>query len=640
MILVHPLSSFTLTIERRIIWLWPINLIFSLVINGIAWGVAGFSYSNGYCYVGKGAGIIFSSLFQFIPRSIVALVIIVLYTQLFFFLRRTNLMNASSSKAGSVIPTEILSINAADVVDDNHNANSNKSSADDVADSNKSAHGGSTAGGSSGASGSPRGPKTCLPFLSGDGALSTGSNTPSQPGRSPTSFAFGQDSRQGGQASPSVAIEMHDYPAAPASATGVGRQTLQLPSSVSLEPRPERPSLHGRRSRSLSDIGPGSSLDLTRAPTTEEAAASASEKTMTMATATADDSMTQMRRPLLHSAPTEDNSSRISNDSTDEVPDYHTWAGLAPAKRRKDLRDFEMTSPSREQTRRMRGISAMSRPQTAPTRRPSTAVIEMSEASVPERTNRRESSLARDVGGGNEPYPPPPAEGLDENWTWGMDVTQQQGGSGGLTKIQTIGGGLQVHDDNTGAVLHNQSRRGSAANGGSGNVGVAGQLQSRTAAAGAKARGMISSRQTSSTDEHGVENLGSTLNRQASALLLLYPLAYLILFSISLIRIIRDLAEPEKRAARSNDTLANLSRWLIFAQGLLDCIIFKVIERQFRIRMKRKRARARGEDPGRTSLQKIFWWLRRSGRRLMGRGDEDGVDAWNGANGSRRPSVV
>lgn len=217
-------------------------------------------------------------------------------------------------------------------------------------------------------------------------------------------------------------------------------------------------------------------------------------------------------------------------------------------------------------------------------------------------------------------------EGLDENWTWGMNVTSSDA-QAGMTRIQTIGGGsVAVPADDHHLHHHShplppQSRRGSAA----------------VAQSTHRGGGLIASRHTGeSSHEHGVEDLGSTLNRQASALLLLYPLAYVILFSISLIRLIRDLADPGNRQLRSTDPLANISRWLIFAQGLLDCIIFKVIERQFRLRLKRKRARARGEDPGKTGSQKVWWWMKWSGRWLLRK--EQPVE--KPAVDSRRPSLV
>jgi hypothetical protein len=111
---------------------------------------------------------------------------------------------------------------------------------------------------------------------------------------------------------------------------------------------------------------------------------------------------------------------------------------------------------------------------------------------------------------------------------------------------------------------------------------------------------------TSSTEENGVESLGSTLNRQASILLLLYPLVYCCLFSVSIIRIIVDLSKPSgtmaEKMARNADALHSISRWTIFAQGAIDAIIFQLVERSFRMRLKRRRRIAAGE-----AVEECWW---------------------------------
>lgn len=105
---------------------------------------------------------------------------------------------------------------------------------------------------------------------------------------------------------------------------------------------------------------------------------------------------------------------------------------------------------------------------------------------------------------------------------------------------------------------------------------------------------------TSSDEDGGVDSLGSTLNRQASLLLLLYPAAYCLLFSISMARLVVDTVNPAASVRNSHDTLHSLSRWLIFAQGAIDAIIFQLVERSFRSRMKKRRRRAMGETAGET----------------------------------------
>lgn len=61
-------SSFTSTLERRLIWLWPVFWAFSMVVNGFGWGFVGFSYAGGYCYFSPEEGKLFTPLLQFVPR--------------------------------------------------------------------------------------------------------------------------------------------------------------------------------------------------------------------------------------------------------------------------------------------------------------------------------------------------------------------------------------------------------------------------------------------------------------------------------------------------------------------------------------------------------------------------------------------
>jgi uncharacterized BrkB/YihY/UPF0761 family membrane protein len=63
------------------------------------------------------------------------------------------------------------------------------------------------------------------------------------------------------------------------------------------------------------------------------------------------------------------------------------------------------------------------------------------------------------------------------------------------------------------------------------------------------------------------------VNRRLSVLLGLYPLAYTLLIAVSLARLIQQLA------TRSNPSpvLSNISRWLIYSQGLIDGLLFVVI---------------------------------------------------------------
>ncbi|GAA5923251.1 G-protein coupled receptor [Sporobolomyces koalae] len=63
------------------------------------------------------------------------------------------------------------------------------------------------------------------------------------------------------------------------------------------------------------------------------------------------------------------------------------------------------------------------------------------------------------------------------------------------------------------------------------------------------------------------------VNRRLSVLLMLYPLAYMLLIAVSLARLIQQLATKSTPSM----TLSNISRWLIYSQGLIDGLLFTVI---------------------------------------------------------------
>ncbi|GAA5949870.1 hypothetical protein JCM3765_007719 [Sporobolomyces pararoseus] len=63
------------------------------------------------------------------------------------------------------------------------------------------------------------------------------------------------------------------------------------------------------------------------------------------------------------------------------------------------------------------------------------------------------------------------------------------------------------------------------------------------------------------------------VNRRLSVLLMLYPLAYALLIAVSLARLIQQLVT---RSAPS-PALSNISRWLIYSQGMIDGLLFVVI---------------------------------------------------------------
>lgn len=68
------------------------------------------------------------------------------------------------------------------------------------------------------------------------------------------------------------------------------------------------------------------------------------------------------------------------------------------------------------------------------------------------------------------------------------------------------------------------------------------------------------------------ESMASYLNRKTALLMLWFPLGYVLLFSVSLIRIIYDFVGTPPTALRA------ISRWFIFAQGILDALIYGLVE--------------------------------------------------------------
>ncbi|BEI83902.1 hypothetical protein CcaverHIS002_0405060 [Cutaneotrichosporon cavernicola] len=78
--------------------------------------------------------------------------------------------------------------------------------------------------------------------------------------------------------------------------------------------------------------------------------------------------------------------------------------------------------------------------------------------------------------------------------------------------------------------------------------------------------------QRSENVEYVPESMASYLNRKTALLMLWFPLGYLLLFSVSLIHIIYDFV------GYPPDQLRAIARWMIFGQGLLNGIIYGVVE--------------------------------------------------------------
>ncbi|EPQ30148.1 uncharacterized protein PFL1_02265 [Pseudozyma flocculosa PF-1] len=777
MILVHPLSSFTLTVERRLVWLWPLFWGIAFFAHGIAWIWADYGYVGGYCTLKSDTS--FGAVFLFVPRAVVTVLIIVLYTHLFFFLRRTNLFKAVSNVSGSRqrSGSKSSSGQASSPADAGARsgharlvANGATASGGTVGDGNSFATApflaassdSSTTEGVSGSSSSKRSLRTR--FLSaasgkksgaaanggGDGEVEVISDAARRTSPRPATIELQEfaSSSTLNQRHAAQQMEHESAAAAKRAAAAVQGEDLEdaarearraeagaadfalpgqstdqdvgwsnlrrgsatradLPSPIvvvdsprsSTQNRQSRESLY--RSRSASD--PPASAPLPSGLATWSGAAE------TVPSHAADGKCSDGRR-VEQSGMSMDGSTLASAQDTatsSAAPQKKFGDGAGADSSRSTKADAARAAPPRGPPRslgRSRGAAVASK-------RPSTTETyqkrEVRPSRYQETGERREgsSSHAYTVGGragrrmlmrrasfgdlsegsdsdedlysfrpmrprkdvsdfdmtsaprehlkhlnapkiwanmgemlameGDEPHaggearaeddahravaiPMPPTaqdfeQTLGDDWSWGMDVTspgeepRRERHADRRAAGQT--GGSQRSHRLLAHYLHRSEGRASKGSGHRGPSCSGGQVSSDTTA-------------SSGSDGQGVDSLGSTLNRQASLLMLLYPAAYVLLFSLSIIRIIDDLANDQGRT-RSQEVLHTLSRWFIFAQGLLDAFIFQFIEKQFRKRMKRRRRRAMGEHVDDPFWTKVGRDAARTLRRWLGRGGGD-----------------
>ena len=645
MILVYPLSSFTLTVERRVRWLWPVFWLVSFSVNAIPFGLGGFGFRGGYCAFTT--GFYFASLFQFVPRAIVFVVIICLYTHLFFFLRRTNLFskaNTSSSlshnryrsqhgiqskkqqqqqqqlqqqqqqqlgNADATSPNQQLLLANNDALAtpvDDATASPTVKAQSCSAPSSAAAHSRKTSTGS----------RVSPPILNKNDAhlAATRRRSSSPVAEKHGSFEMATLKASDSQADPALSQLLSSYTmnqpaqpqhvsaAAPLATYGMLDPTYSMappratPSQLdiahanvphddgsSISPhspsdssyaggeggasgaatlstqgssaplnasfaRGSADSLHARRLTSAA-----ASTAATKRPITADAG-SASTARSTPKLGGGSDGVSRRRASAGDSRYVSANASNESLESEDSV-------AIQLMRPRKDAGDFDMMTPPVEHLKHQRAPLTM---------RNYARMADILAMGEDEMARARQGGSVGGDGGGSAgerrgsavqilpgevvvemPSKEAFEESLGDDWKWGMNVT-----AGAPANIR--------HGRHTRA--HNKEETG---------------LQTGTSS-------------TSSADENGVDTIGSTLNRQASLLLLLYPAAYCLLFSISIGRISVDLADPGASVRNAHDWLHSLSRWLIFAQGAIDAIIFQFIERQFRQRMKRRRRKAMGEN--------------------------------------------
>lgn len=587
MILVHPLSSYVNNVERHIVWLWPAFWAVAMIVNGGGWVHSGFVDVGGYCSFNPAkGGALFPAIFLFVPRGVVVVVIVVLYTHLFFFLRRTDLLKQASHEARSASHAPALS--GQDAAPASRYA-SRRPTLHDI-------HSGMAADGRSGnvsfgekasslianvrrrlslpnsiSQNVPAAPYTDGSSTLGDSARTGSSSTQGKSSILPPTFNLA-DTQRPSEASTAWDISPKHAPVdivMQQKLLNGGEATMASPTLRSTPP----PGVVGSRRGSapmLASQRYQSGSILSSEP--QEMASTQEQHTPAVA------------------------DSKTSEDEDDNMPGLYK-----PMAARRDVRDFGMITAPREHLRHY-SLSAVGRERALQTMQRDEKNGGHSGAAVASGPKEGETRalteyLASTHDTKNQSGTPRDTydELLNDDWTWGMAVrgpTAAAGQANGLAGLaasngkrgstqaseKTVEGGQGRPEKSTKSWLPWVRRR---------------QHQER---ARHGERGAAS--QSSSYDEYHVESLGSTLNRQASVLLLLYPAVYVILFSVSIIRIIVDLTSdktPEAARARQGDALHEISRWTIFAQGAIDAAVFQLIERHFRARMKRKRRIIAGE---------------------------------------------
>ncbi|UZJ54746.1 hypothetical protein CBS101457_004066 [Exobasidium rhododendri] len=543
MILVHPLSSFVLRVERHLIWLWPIFWAIAFLVNGIAWAFVGFGNTGGYCgFDPKQGGPYFVAIFQFIPRGAVVLVVLVLYTHLFFFLRRVNMFNRANTSqirhrsCVSQRSQDLALQPQSDAINIEYEEEKRTTSPNDFRHSKVSM------------ARFDVGPK--LHRLLSD------TSDRSVEGGEFESDRTGSSSTQGMSSSleerklcksidEKASIEMID-------------QSEVSPKSKPLDALTPESNASSRQVVA--------SVPIIRAPPQSQRSVNIKFTSDGLPGSRRPSTISRLPSYLSQQVGSADGK-KEGEEQQDEEDDDSLDDHLHRMSPRKDVRDFGMTSAPREHLRHQmlspHGRGAQQGKEEGHEGGGVRSLIAALKESEEEKFGPKAAVDANDE------------SGLGQDWTWGMPVGESK----------------KANHQQSAPSRKSKERFGSWWS---------------TPSAKKDRVGVNST--ASSFDENGVESLGSALNRQASVLLLLYPAAYCLLFSISIIRIIVDISEPissvQEKIARNNNALHSISRWTIFAQGASDAIIFQLVERSFRQRLKRKRRIAAGEDLGEA------WWKR------------------------------
>ncbi|KDN52025.1 hypothetical protein K437DRAFT_261712 [Tilletiaria anomala UBC 951] len=717
MILTHPLSRATLTVERYIVWLWPAFWALGMIVNAFPWIFLGWTDNGGYCGMVSKPSSLLSPLIQFIPRGFVFIVLLVLYTHLFFFLRRTSFFSKASSRSGGCARRNEQNVSFlhgrapaprgrtlaslcgdaesrathADTAAGATHSTATNSDQTQVPSNNADLAGkgiiaaipSATAGAGAHAARAtlPKAPGSLKSTLSLKGtSLSNDKNSDptrltSTHGTLPRGHAAGEGGgKRGGTRrlaglcrcfglQPLSQNRAHDMcSSGSASCNGSGSksgsivnvQLRQLPVSIADAPAAGA-GVEGANASASGQIAArkvcesaGAPFPLRQQVPAGDASGRNDDSTGISSTAwPALEGGTSQQETLPNAPPSHRSISRCTNPSPTILPvvalnggshmdDFTRRAdesnanfgddeegnnddddeGIAPTRwalsPRKDAVDFQMTSPPQEHLNHFSNVDfapldAVTSIEGALTSRVAGAMSLGANASRP---NSAKSDNFFKTHPSARPWTP---MSLVAPTLVGSPTTPSGAAAGPHNfKLEP---GEELHwGQNVGGPSRRNSRAISAAAPAHASVGG-------DSGADCSGTGEGEHSASSSAGAEGVESIGSTLNRQASVLMLLYPTAYCILFSVSIIRLISDLATDNKLTSPGKTTaLYSVSRWFVFAQGAFDAVIFQIVEKHFRKRMKRRRKRALGEQVDEEFLCKVTRRVVGAYRRLFGRG--------------------
>ena len=596
LILVHPLSRITLSVERYLAWLWPVYWAFGMVVNMFGWIFVGWTDVGGFCSLRNPPGGLFTPMLQFVPRALVVVTIIVLYARLFFFLRRISFFRKSASRlqqttqtggggqsvqqqqqtatytpamtgvrrprAATVtetsptgtlqrpqpatrMPSQLSTVRVARAADNEQGSELTNWDADVEGDCDE------------GRQSLPEGKR-----LQGSNSTVNTKVGSSNGGRPGTGGTTG-----GNKTSESSSSSFAALP----SGEGSPKMMTSMQSNSSIQ-RANRPA----------------DLLLPVSPNQDHGAAGA-ERGTEMVSPKSREPRRESCEEMIRTHEEEEAGAESDADSYVYGLDVEGMRAM-PMSPRKDIKDFAMSSPPIEHLNH--SLLLVGGAPASAVGVDASRAEELLKAHHHQRGRRSSARPASQLSQPQTQQPGPDDFELalgGEGFSWGQNV-------GGTASTPANAGGATSAAGQRRWTNRFTQRRGS-------DSGVGGATSSG-----------------SSNSPEAVESIGTTLNRQASILMLLYPLAYCLLFSVSIIRIINDLAsDPNASQDPRTVVLYSISRWFILAQGALDALIFQFVEKSFRKRMKRRRRKALGEEVEDLLPQKVAKAVEKAWSRIRGR---------------------